>query len=85
MDKKNQEQRMENARKVAEKSYHVFDYTSHHESDKGLAITHEQVSDTYMEGTIDGKIDRLNDNDELTNHEGEEIPRKGFDDNGQKK
>ncbi|MBU9722196.1 MULTISPECIES: YozQ family protein [Bacillaceae] len=75
----NQKEKLENAKKVAEKSYHVFDYTSSNESDKGLAITHEQVSDTFTEGTIDGKIDKLKKNGELANHHGEEIPRKGFD------
>ncbi len=44
---------------VAENSYDPSDYHSNNEVDKGLAITHEQVSDTYMEGTIDGEIDNL--------------------------
>lgn len=48
-----------NSAKVAEKSYEPADYSSTDEIDKGLAITHEQVSDTYMEGTIDGEIDNL--------------------------
>lgn len=27
----------------------------------GLAITHEQVSDTFTEGTIDGEIDEVDE------------------------
>lgn len=45
------------SREVAENSYDPSDYKSSKEIDKGLAITHEQVSDTYMEGTVDGEID----------------------------
>lgn len=44
---------------IAENSYDPSDYQSSKEVDKGLAITHEQVSDTYVEGTIDGVIDDL--------------------------
>ncbi len=44
---------------VAENSFDPSDYSSSEEIDKGLAITHEQVSDTLTEGTIDGKIDNL--------------------------
>jgi hypothetical protein len=38
----------------------------------GLSETYEQVSDAYMEGTIDGKIERDND-------PSEDIPKKGFE------
>lgn len=44
---------------VAENSFDPSDYSSSQEVDQGLAITHEQVSDTLTEGTIDGKIDNL--------------------------
>ncbi|MCT8138170.1 YozQ family protein [Anaerobacillus sp. CMMVII] len=54
---------------VAENSYDPSDYQSNNEVDKGLAFTHEQVSDTYMEGTIDGEIDNL---EEVT----KDFPRK---------
>ena len=49
----------QSSNQVAENSYDPSDYLSNNELDKGLAITHEQVSDTYMEGTIDGEIDNL--------------------------
>lgn len=65
--------------KIAEKSYEPADYGSNDETDKGLAMTHEQVSDAYMEGTIDGSIDQVDENGELKSHDGEKIPRKGFD------
>lgn len=44
---------------VAEKSFDPSNYCSKNEVDKGLAITHEQVSDTYTEGTIEGEIDNI--------------------------
>lgn len=54
MDKNNNK-----SAKIAENSFDPSDYCSKDEVDKGLAITHEQVSDTFMEGTIDGEIDDL--------------------------
>ncbi|MGN8646072.1 YozQ family protein [Gracilibacillus sp. HCP3S3_G5_1] len=77
MKKKNQ-QSIKDSKKVAEKMHDVQGYDSQDQTEKGLAITHEQVSDDYMEGTIDGKIDRINKKDELTSHDGEDIPREGF-------
>ncbi|MFN7250109.1 MAG: YozQ family protein [Anaerobacillus sp.] len=44
---------------IAEKSFDPSDYCSKNEVEKGLAITHEQVSDTYTEGTIEGEIDNI--------------------------
>ncbi|RXJ04074.1 DUF4025 domain-containing protein [Anaerobacillus alkaliphilus] len=46
---------------VAENSYDPSDYHSNKDVDKGLAITHEQVSDMYVEGTIDGEIDNYDE------------------------
>lgn len=77
MDKNNTES-IENAKKVAEKMYDVSDYQSNDPVDKGIAITHEQVSDDYMEGTIDAKIDKLDNTGELKSHKGKEIPRRGY-------
>ncbi|MFA9559824.1 YozQ family protein [Evansella sp. AB-rgal1] len=65
--------------KIAEKSYEPANYQSNDETEKGLAITHEQVSDAYMEGTIDGSIDQVDKNGELKSDAGEKIKRKGFD------
>nr|WP_058307332.1 YozQ family protein [Gracilibacillus massiliensis] len=70
---------MNSSGKVAEEMYDVKDYNSQDQTEKGLAITHEQVSDDYMEGAIDGKIDRTNKNGELKSHDGEDIPRKGYE------
>jgi hypothetical protein len=44
---------------IAEKSFDPSDYCSKNEVEKGLAITHEQVSDTFTEGTIEGEIDNI--------------------------
>lgn len=78
-NKQNKKETIENANKIAGKTYDVSDYKRKEESDKGMAITHEQVSDNYMEGTIDGKIDELNSKDELKTHDGKAIQRKGFE------
>ncbi|KKB33405.1 YozQ family protein [Bacillus thermotolerans] len=43
----------------AGRHFHYEDYQSSDETAQGLAITHEQASDTYTEGTIDGRIDEL--------------------------
>lgn len=64
--------------KVAEQNYDVSGYESSDQVEKGIATTHEQVSDDYMEGTIDGKIDKLNSKGELASHKGKDIPRKSF-------
>ena len=38
---------------IAGRQYEVEDYKRQDELSSGLATTHEQVSDDYMEGTID--------------------------------
>ncbi|MBM4761947.1 YozQ family protein [Bacillus sp. B15-48] len=43
--------------KIAGKQYQTEDYHSNDEASSGLAITHEQVSDAYMEGEIQAAID----------------------------
>jgi hypothetical protein len=52
---------MKNNDKVAGKQYNPSFYKNANEVEAGLATTHEQASDTYTEGTIDGNIDDLND------------------------
>ncbi|WP_087973929.1 YozQ family protein [Oceanobacillus rekensis] len=69
MDKKIDEK----AKTVADKTYQYSDYYSNDQLSKGMAISHEQVSDTYMEGTID-RMEGKNDRDDHANSE--EIPRK---------
>ncbi|MFC3041044.1 YozQ family protein [Virgibacillus xinjiangensis] len=66
------------AGKVAEKIYAPDDYHSADDLSKGMAVTHEQVSDDYMEGTIDGKIDQLDEQGELTSKDGKGIQRNGY-------
>ncbi|SET25520.1 Protein of unknown function [Oceanobacillus limi] len=78
MAKNNKRETIENAKKVADKTYNVSDYQSNQELDQGMAVTHEQASDTYTEGTVDGKIDQVEEQSKLKSHDGEDIPRKGF-------
>lgn len=58
--------------KIAGKHYKVEDYTKSDQASSGLATTHEQVSDAYMEGEINAVVDDVNRKDV-------EIPRKGFE------
>jgi Protein of unknown function (DUF4025) len=44
------------SKQLAGREYEVEDYKRQDELSSGLATTHEQVSDDYMEGTIDAKI-----------------------------
>ncbi|MGJ9381934.1 YozQ family protein [Salipaludibacillus sp. CF4.18] len=71
--------RQENSDKVAEKSYEPEDYNRTDELSKGMTITHEQVSDTFTEGTVDGKIDDVEEDGSLKSHNGEAIPREGYE------
>lgn len=43
--------------KLAAKMYEPSDYHANTQLGKGLAETHEQVSDAYMEGTVDATIE----------------------------
>ncbi|WP_070119540.1 YozQ family protein [Bacillus marinisedimentorum] len=61
------------AEKVAEKTYEPADYKSSEETERGLAVTHEQVSDTLVEGSTDGKIDVVDENGELISHDGDDL------------
>lgn len=54
MEKKGKKQEAD----VAEKNYEPTDYTSKSELSQALAKTHEQVSDTWTEGTIEYKKER---------------------------
>ncbi|QXE02366.1 YozQ family protein [Terribacillus sp. DMT04] len=75
---KSKKRAQENANKVAEKQYDPSDYGATSEIDQGTAVTHEQVTDTYTEGTIDGHIDNVTKDGSLKNKQGKEIPREGF-------
>jgi hypothetical protein len=61
------EKEQKTSNELAEKNYEVSDYKSNSELAKGLAATHEQVSDTYVEGTVDGVIENV---------DGEDVPLK---------
>ncbi|GAA4726953.1 YozQ family protein [Brevibacillus fulvus] len=53
-----QNNRQQVADSIADKTYQPTDYKGSTFVEKGLAKTHEQVSDDYMEGTNDGKIEQ---------------------------
>ncbi|TCT20321.1 uncharacterized protein DUF4025 [Melghiribacillus thermohalophilus] len=61
---------------LAEKNYDPEDYNRKDEMSRGLAITHEQASDTLTEGTIDGKIERSSGKREDLSREGFEQEKK---------
>ncbi|MGD6803729.1 DUF4025 domain-containing protein [Rossellomorea vietnamensis] len=48
---------------LAGRTYDVSDYKKSDELSQGLAMTHEQASDSLTEGTIDGKIENLEGKD----------------------
>jgi hypothetical protein len=48
--------------KIAEENYQVT--PDERDQNNGLAVTHEQATDSWTEGTIDGEIDDLNGKDE---------------------
>jgi hypothetical protein len=68
MEKNNEKEGL----KVAGRQYQVEDYQGNDQLSSGLANTHEQVSDSYMEGEIGAVIDDVNG-------KSKEIPRKGYD------
>lgn len=69
----------ENAMKIAGKNFDPSYYDSDNEVEKALAITHEQVSDVFTEGTSNGKIDELNKKSELKTHDGKKLRRQGYE------
>ncbi|MEN2766788.1 YozQ family protein [Ornithinibacillus xuwenensis] len=71
----NDKKRNSGANEVAEKQYDVTGYQSSNQVEKGMAITHEQATDAYTEGTIEAKIDELDEQGELKSHNGEDIHR----------
>jgi hypothetical protein len=62
-----------NSNEVAEKNYDAAGYKSNNLVEKGLATTHEQATDAYTEGTIDAKLDQLDEQGELRTYHGEDI------------
>ncbi|MFG6117330.1 YozQ family protein [Halobacillus sp. MO56] len=59
----------------ADRTYQPSDYEKGDQFSQGLAITHEQASDTLTEGTIDGQIDQVDEEGKLVSHEGKELTR----------
>jgi hypothetical protein len=52
-----------NSTDIAGRNYHTDDYQKNDALSSGLATTHEQVSDTYMEGEIGAVIDDVDGKD----------------------
>lgn len=53
---------------LAGRMYDTSDYQRNDELSNGLAMTHEQASDSYVEGQVGGKVKRsLGAEDELNN------------------
>jgi hypothetical protein len=69
MKRKNDQENL----KIAGRQYEVEDYQRSDTLSAGLAMTHEQVSDTYTEGEIHAVIDDQDDGKET------QIPRKGYE------
>lgn len=68
----NDKKLIEAADKIGDTTYNPSDYNSSSFAEKGMAITHEQASDDYMEGTNDGRIDKNGDKTNI------EISRTGY-------
>lgn len=64
---------LQQSNEVAEKYYDASGYQSSNQTEKGLAITHEQATDAYIEGTVDGKIDMLDEQGELKEYRGKDL------------
>ncbi|SDK06232.1 YozQ family protein [Sediminibacillus albus] len=67
---KNKKVSNKDAEKVAEKMYDPSDYQKDDQLAQGLSITHEQASDNYTEGTIEGEIDQVGQDGNLVSHKG---------------
>jgi hypothetical protein len=64
-------QETKDSEKLAGRIYDTSDYHKDDMLSSGLAVTHEQFSDAYMEGEIGAVIDDINGKDIP-------IPRKGY-------
>ncbi|WP_431804325.1 YozQ family protein [Halobacillus andaensis] len=63
----------EERKTIGDRKYEAADYERNDETSKGLADTHEQVSDTLTEGTYDAKIDEVDEDGHLITHKGKNI------------
>lgn len=69
-----QKKELQNAAHVlADQTYSISDYNSESELEQGLALTHEQVSDNYAEGTSDAQIEDYAGKHSL------DIPHEGYE------
>lgn len=68
MEKKNKSE----TSNIAGKTYEVDDYQANNTLSSGLATTHEQVSDAYMEGEVNAVIEDVDGEDVQVKREGYE-------------
>lgn len=53
-------EKLQSSSLIAGEYYEPNDEKKKNEAESGMAITHEQATDTFTEGTIDGKIEISN-------------------------
>lgn len=57
MANKQQDDLQTQSSNISDKQYDPADYKKNDSLSQSFAVTHEQVSDTYTEGTVDGIIE----------------------------
>lgn len=57
MANKQQDELQTQSSNLSDKQYDPADYTKNDSLSQAFAVTHEQVSDTYTEGTVDGVME----------------------------
>ncbi|MFC7322003.1 YozQ family protein [Halobacillus campisalis] len=63
----------EKGKTIGDRKYDVQDYERKDSVSQGLAVTHEQVTDTLTEGTYDAKVDKVDEDGNLKSHEVENL------------
>ncbi|MFG6148100.1 YozQ family protein [Halobacillus sp. B23F22_1] len=66
----------EERKSIGDRKYEAADYQREDETSKGLATTHEQVSDTLTEGTYDAEVDQVDKDGHLVSHKGKELNKR---------
>lgn len=59
MANKQQDDLQAQSSSISDKQYDPADYQKNDSLSQSFAVTHEQVSDTYTEGTVDGVIENV--------------------------
>ncbi|MFB9760126.1 YozQ family protein [Ectobacillus funiculus] len=72
MANKQQDDLQTQSSNISDKQYDPTDYKKNDSLSQSFAVTHEQVSDTYTAGTVDGAIENVAGKDV-------KLERKGYD------